>query len=62
MTMTAFAPQEHGDVQGFSWFWSTNGPNGPGWYNTGWGMNWSNTPYQNTAYSLSSGTDGKYLP
>jgi hypothetical protein len=61
MAITTFAPQDQHEVHGYQWFWSATGPTGPGWYSTGWTYGWDNTPYQNTAYSLSAGSDGKYL-
>lgn len=62
MAITTFQPREQADVQGYTLYWSQWGPLGPGWYQGGWQIPWDNTPYQNTAYGMSAGEDGKYLP
>ena len=60
MAISTFRPQE-GDVQGYTAYWTNYGPVGPGWYQNGWMAPWNNTPYQDTAYSLYAGSDGRYL-
>lgn len=66
MVITTFAPQPQGDVEGYQWFWSQWGPNGPGWYTNGWIQPWTGNGYQQTAngtaYGLQAGPDGLYLP
>jgi hypothetical protein len=61
MAITTFTPRDH-DVQGYTTYWTVMGPYGPGWYETGWRLNWANTPYRDTAYGLYAGPDGRYLP
>jgi hypothetical protein len=62
MAVTTFQPREAHDVQGYTWYWGAAGPYGPGWYETGWRWTWDNTPYRDTAYGLTAGPDGRYLP
>ena len=60
MALSTFRPRE-GDVQGYTAYWTNWGPLGPGWYQSGWIVPWNSTPYQDTAYSLNAGPDGRYL-
>ncbi len=65
MVITTFAPREEADVQGYQWFWSQWGPNGPGWYTYGYLRPWTDSGYQQTAtgtaYGLQAGSNGLYL-
>jgi hypothetical protein len=62
MAVTTFQPKDTHEVQAYTWYWGATGRYGPGWYENGWRYGWDNTPYQDTAYGLYAGPDGRYLP